>query len=191
MQTIVIPADQGEVMRQVDLSAQVARGSHRLGITDRTGTATGYQATLIYHLPGAERPGGVGPLSIELVYDKTTLVVDDRVRAKATVTNRTADAAPMVILDLPIPAGFVVDLDDLEALRSSGKIAKYQATPRSAIVYLRSLALPSRWSWSITFARPCRSRSPLRPPGSMSTTTPTARPRVRQSPWRWPRSSRP
>jgi hypothetical protein len=140
VQTIVIPADQGEVLRQVDLSAQVAGGSHRLGIADRTGTATGYQATLIYHLPGAERPGGVGPLSIELVYDKTTLVVDDRVRAKATVTNRTADAAPMVIVDLPVPAGFAVDLDDLEALRSSGKIAKYQATPRSAIVYLRSLA---------------------------------------------------
>ena len=56
VQTLVIPADQGEVMQQVDLSAQVARGSHRLAITDRTGTATGYQATLVYHVPGADRP---------------------------------------------------------------------------------------------------------------------------------------
>ena len=139
VQTLVIPADQGEVMQQVDLSAQVTRGSHRLAITDRTGTATGYQATLAYHVPGADRSHGAEPLSIQLVYDKTTLVVDDRVKATATVTNRTAVAAPMVILDLPIPAGFAVDAEDLETLRSSGKIAKYQVTPRSAIVYLRML----------------------------------------------------
>jgi type II secretory pathway pseudopilin PulG len=140
VQSLVIPADQGEVVEQVDLSARVARGSHRLGIAESTGTATGYQATLAYHVPGAERPRDGEPLSIELVYDKTTLVVDDRVGATATVTNRTAAAAAMVILDLPIPAGFAVDAEDFEALRSSGKIAKYQVTPRSAIVYLRTLS---------------------------------------------------
>jgi hypothetical protein len=139
VETLVIPADQGEVMRQVDLSARVARGSHRLEMADRTGTATGYQATLAYYVPGEHRPQGAEPLSIELVYDKTTLVVDDRVRAKATVTNRTAVTAEMVILDLPIPAGFAVDVEDFETLRSSGKVAKYQVTPRSAIVYLRTL----------------------------------------------------
>ncbi len=139
VQTLVIPADQGAVVQQVDLSAQVTRGSHQLVITDRTGTATGYQATLAYHVPGADRSHGAEPLSIQLVYDKTMLVVDDRVKATATVTNRTTVAAAMVILDLPIPAGFALDGEDLETLRSSGKIAKYQVTPRSAIVYLRML----------------------------------------------------
>ncbi len=140
VQTLAIPADQGEVMQQVDLSAQVARGSHRLAIADRTETATGYQATLVYHLPGGDRPPDAGPLSIELVYDKTALTVDDRGGVKATVTNRTADMAPMVILDLPIPAGFAVEAEDFETLRSSGRIAKYQVTPRSTIVYLRALS---------------------------------------------------
>jgi type II secretory pathway pseudopilin PulG len=139
VQTLVIPADQGEVMQQLDLSAQVTRGNHQLVITDRTGTATGYQAILAYHVPGADRSRGGEPLSIQLVYDKTALVVDDRVKATATVTNRTTVAAPMVILDLPIPAGFAVEAEDLESLRSSGKIAKYQVTPRNAIVYLRML----------------------------------------------------
>ena len=118
VRTLVIPADQGEVMQQVDLSAQVTRGEHQLVITDRTGTATGYQATLVYHVPGADRAQGGEPLSIQLVYDKTALVVDDRVKATATVTNRTTVAAPMVIVDLPIPAGFVVEAEDLEALRA-------------------------------------------------------------------------
>ena len=40
---------------------------------------------------------------------------------------------------LPIPPGFAIDLEDLESLQSSGKIAKYQVTPRSAIIYLRAL----------------------------------------------------
>jgi hypothetical protein len=31
------------------------------------------------------------------------------VKATATVTNRMAAAAPMVILDLPIPGGFAID----------------------------------------------------------------------------------
>jgi len=137
--TLVIPADQAEVTHQVELSGQVARGSHRLAITDRTGTATGYQATLVYHVPGADGPLAGEPLSIRLDYDKTTLVVDDRVAATATVTNRQAAAAPMVILDLPIPAGFAVEAEDFEALQSQGKIAKFQLTPRSVVAYLREL----------------------------------------------------
>ena len=45
----------------------------------------------------------------------------------------------MIILDLPIPAGFALDSEDFESLKSSEKIAKYQLTARSAIVYLREL----------------------------------------------------
>ena len=130
VQTLVIPADQGEVMRQVNLASRITAGSHRLAITDRTGTATGYQATLAYNVPGTDHPLEAEPLSIQLVYDKTALAVDDRVKATATVKNQMTGAAPMVILDLPIPAGFALEADDLEALRSSGKIAKYQVTAK-------------------------------------------------------------
>ena len=139
IRTLVIPADQGEATHQVDLSDQIARGSHRLEITDPTGSATGYQATLVHHVPGGDHAGEAGPISIQLVYDKTTLVVDDRVGATATVTNRMPASAPMVILDLPIPAGFAVEAEDFEAMRSQGKIAKYQVMPRSVILYLRTL----------------------------------------------------
>ena len=45
----------------------------------------------------------------------------------------------MVILDLPIPAGFAIDADDLAGLVKAGSIAKFQLTARSAIVYLRNL----------------------------------------------------
>jgi uncharacterized protein YfaS (alpha-2-macroglobulin family) len=45
----------------------------------------------------------------------------------------------MVILDLPVPAGFALDGDDLAELVKAGDIARFQVTPRSAIVYLRDL----------------------------------------------------
>jgi uncharacterized protein YfaS (alpha-2-macroglobulin family) len=181
VQALVIPADQGEVMQQVDLSAQVARGNHQIAITDRSGSATGYQATLTYHIPGANRPHDAEPLSIQLVYDKTTLQVDDRARATATVTNRSAVAAPMVILDLPIPAGFAVDVEDLEALRSSGTIAKYQVTPRSVIVYLRTLSPsePLELVYHLRATMPVKITVPparayeYYNPGCQATTTPT------------------
>jgi hypothetical protein len=59
------------------------------------------------------------------------------VTATATVFNRMPETAPMVILDLPIPPGFAIDADDLAALGTKGTIAKYELTPRSALVYLR------------------------------------------------------
>jgi uncharacterized protein YfaS (alpha-2-macroglobulin family) len=45
----------------------------------------------------------------------------------------------MVIVDLPIPGGFKLELDELEELVGSGQIAKYEVTDRQAIIYLREL----------------------------------------------------
>jgi uncharacterized protein YfaS (alpha-2-macroglobulin family) len=44
------------------------------------------------------------------------------------------------MLDLAIPAGFALEEEDFESLLTQNKIAKYQLTPRSTIVYLRALA---------------------------------------------------
>jgi uncharacterized protein YfaS (alpha-2-macroglobulin family) len=71
----------------------------------------------------------------------------------------------MVIVDLPIPAGFTLETADLDSLRTSDKIAKYQATPRSAIVYLREL----RGSEPLALKYHLRAAMPLK------ITTPSAR----------------
>ena len=137
--SLVIPADQAEVMQQLDLNPQLGHGSHRLTIAEGTGSAADYQVALCYHVPDsgvAEKPE---LLSISIVYDRTELAVGGTVAATATVLNRMNQAAPMVILDLPIPPGFAMDADDLAGLVTKGGIAKYQLNPRSALVYLREL----------------------------------------------------
>jgi uncharacterized protein YfaS (alpha-2-macroglobulin family) len=67
------------------------------------------------------------------------LTVNDTVGVTATVVNRNGETAPMVILDLPIPAGFAIVDEDLQKAVATDAIAKYQRTPRSAVVYLRQL----------------------------------------------------
>ena len=60
------------------------------------------------------------------------------------VTNNTPGVVPMVIADLPIPAGFRLEGDKLDRLADSGTIANYEVTARSVIVYLRRQAPKER-----------------------------------------------
>jgi hypothetical protein len=142
VQELVIPADQADVMQQVDLSARVANApgtTRRLKIEDRTGTDSGYQVVFRYHEPDAVDVLDAGALRIRVDYDRTAIALDETVTATAAVTNDRPEPAPMVILELPIPAGFVIEADDLAELVKSSTIAKFQLSPRSAIVYLRNL----------------------------------------------------
>jgi uncharacterized protein YfaS (alpha-2-macroglobulin family) len=141
VRSVVIPADEADVVRQVDLSSTLSEGGRRLTLSDESQTGPGYQVTLAYYVPEerSESEQGQEPLSIELGYDKTELAVDDTVTATATVVNNQPAPAPMVILDLPIPPGFTISADDLAELVNSGSIARYQLTARSATVYLRQL----------------------------------------------------
>ncbi len=136
---LVVPANQSDVVQQIDLSSLVAEGKHRLTVADLSDTAAVYQVTFRYYVPRAKKPAGQEPLAIELAYDKTDLSVNDSVGVTATVVNKTDEAAPMVILDLPIPAGFAMESEDLDNLVAAKTIAKWQATPLSAVVYLRQL----------------------------------------------------
>jgi len=134
-----IPADQAEVVQQVDMTAETRTGQHRLTITDRTGTAANYQTTLRYAVPGLAAVEQHAPLEIRVDYDKTQLRVNDTARATVALVNHMPQSAPMVILDLPIPAGFAVEPDDFAHLATAGRIAKYQITSRTVVVYLRGL----------------------------------------------------
>jgi hypothetical protein len=133
-----IPADQAEVMRQLDLTKYLSANVQTVTITERSQTAAGFQFAYRYHVPG-EVPNKNEPLTINIAYDRDELKVGDTIKATATVVNKMKQVAPMVILDLPIPAGFAIDADDLTKLVQAETIAKYQLSARQAVVYLRGL----------------------------------------------------
>jgi hypothetical protein len=135
---LVIPANQADVMKQIDLSPFLTPGHQELTLTERTQTGATFQVTFRYHVPSA-KPEKAEPLTIDLAYDREALEVGGTVGATATVVNKMATAAPMVMLDLPIPGGFAPVRDDFDALVKAGTIAKYQVTARQVVVYLRGL----------------------------------------------------
>ena len=58
---LVIAANEADVMRQVDLSDQLARGTHHLSLDGRAGRNSAYQVVFRYHEPDAA--GRLAPAS--------------------------------------------------------------------------------------------------------------------------------
>jgi hypothetical protein len=153
VQEVTIAPDQFDVVQQFDLTKYVegrgVRGEGAEGeaepdrvtisLSDKSDTAPAYQLSLWYHVPGEPEMAPPEPLEIKIAYDREQLKVNDHIAATATVTNKLDRVAPMVILDLPIPGGFVMEPDELQELVGSGLIEKFQITPRKTIVYLRDL----------------------------------------------------
>ncbi len=137
---VVVPADQAEVMRQLDLSEGLTPGNHSLALRETSGTGAGYQVVFRHYVPGAEVPAKPESLTIQVAYDRAELTVDDTLTATATVSNRMKEEAPMVMLDLPVPPGFVLAGDDLAKAAEAGTIGKVQVPPRGIVIYLRGLA---------------------------------------------------
>lgn len=135
---VTITADQSDVMQFIDLSDEVATGKQTLSIKELSDTGTVYQVIFRYHAPEIDQQAP-SQLAVEVEYDRSKLKVEDLVTAKATVSNRGPEAAPMIMVDLPIPPGFALETEGLEKLQAAGKIAKFQLTPRQAIVYVREL----------------------------------------------------
>jgi hypothetical protein len=139
VEVIAIPANRSGVMAQLDLSKHLKAGRRLLALKEKTDTGAGYQVMFRYHVDDAVKPDKGDLLAVDLNYERTELTVGDVIKVKAKVTNRMDAAAAMVMLDLPVPAGFVPLLDDIEQLQEKGVAAKFQVLPQSVLVYLREL----------------------------------------------------
>jgi uncharacterized protein YfaS (alpha-2-macroglobulin family) len=138
-QTISIAADQAEVMKLENLTKYLRPGTNRLNLADTANTGAGYQVTPRYHEPTAKRRQGE-PFTIQVRYEKEQVRVDDILSVSATVRNEQIAVAPMVMIELPVPAGFEVRVEDWAKLVQDKQIAKYQIEPQKILVYLRDLA---------------------------------------------------
>jgi uncharacterized protein YfaS (alpha-2-macroglobulin family) len=156
---VVIPADQAEVMQQIDLTPHLGRGADRLSLAQTAGTASGYQVALRYNVPGPAAGPADTPLTIGVAYDRTELAVGESVTATATAVHRGSKApAAMVMLELPVPAGFAASAEDFAELVKAGKVAKFQVRTRDVLVYLRDLApdQPLSLNYRITAKTPAK-----------------------------------
>jgi uncharacterized protein YfaS (alpha-2-macroglobulin family) len=145
--TIVVAKDQGDVMQQIDLTADLAAGANLLSLTETTGTGAGYQLAFRYHVDPAlvqAKPGD--GLEMDVTYNRKDVKAGDWIDATATVRNPRGQDAPMVMLELPIPAGFDLDASALATLLQQEKLARYQVNGRQATIYLMGVKANSDFS---------------------------------------------
>ena len=136
---IVIPADQSEVVRQIDLTDKLGAGRQTLQLADTSGTAAGFQLVASYYVPDLSSKPHAGDLAVNVNYDRQKLPLNGTLNATATVENKSDHTAPMILVELPIPAGFALDTDSFAKLVEKGTIAKFQIGPRNATIYLRGI----------------------------------------------------
>jgi uncharacterized protein YfaS (alpha-2-macroglobulin family) len=136
---IRIAENQVDVLKQIDLSPDLQPGINRVFLTEESKTAAGYSLAFRYHQPEPERANKEAPYSIDLTYEKTKVEVNDLLAVTVQGRNQSKRAAAMVMVELPIPAGFVPVTDDLAALVTKGTAAKFQLEGNRILLYLRGL----------------------------------------------------
>jgi uncharacterized protein YfaS (alpha-2-macroglobulin family) len=140
VKTVNLPADQAEVMKQIDLSAYLKPGVQDLTLTETSKTAAVYQVTLRYHVPEDGPTDKVAPFAVAVKYDRVKAKVGEKVGVAVRIENRTKVSAPMVMVELPLPAGCAIEPTDFERLVAAKQIAKFEATSDRILLYRTALA---------------------------------------------------
>jgi hypothetical protein len=132
-----VPADQGEVMQQVDLTPLLRTGRQTLEVRETTAGGTAYQVAVRHHVPAA-RPAAEGAFGLTVAVDRDRVPVGEVIGVTAALWNRGRETAPMVMVELPIPPGFEV-ADDLSRLVGDREIDRVEPHADKAVFYIRSM----------------------------------------------------
>ncbi len=174
--TFNIKEETSDVLQMADLRDEVRTGDNTIELRcSGTGTFT-YQVAGKYYLPWKkEKELTEKPLSIDVHYDRTTLSSDDTVKVTAMLQRKGASSPGMVIADLGVPPGFTVITEDLEKMKDSGIIQRYELTSRQIILYLMEV----KKGQMLIFSYRMKARFPLRAKSPASAVYEYYNPRVR------------
>jgi hypothetical protein len=118
------------------------------------GDEIAYQIVGSYVLPWSQVPlpsPEEEDVSVEVSYDRTSLVVGEQLTVTVGVALNQPGVAPLVELWLGLPPGFDLHVGDLDDLQSSGTIAYYERVNGQIVVYLENLSAeePMRFSYRL------------------------------------------
>jgi uncharacterized protein YfaS (alpha-2-macroglobulin family) len=163
-QTLKVTPDQSDVLQLVDLKSMTRPGANRLEIGVEGKSGMMYQVVARHYVPWelagpADRPG---PLSVDVTYDRAQLKTGDVLRADVALQYTGPVTTYMVIVDLGLPPGFVLDTSAFEKLVEQKVIEKFSATSRQVTIYLGGLKTNQSISFSYTLMakHPIRAKTP-------------------------------
>jgi uncharacterized protein YfaS (alpha-2-macroglobulin family) len=168
--TFRVNKENSDVMRQFELTRHLVAGENRVEFEQSPDGELPFQLTGNYWLPNRS-PGpdssttkltSPEPLEISLVYDRTTLPVNDQLKCNVVVKNNAGQVINMAIVDLGIPPGFEVDSTSFEYMREQGRIEKFEITGNQVILYLRGISneAPFQFDYSLRAKYPLRVQAP-------------------------------
>lgn len=163
VQRLHITPDTSDVFRLVSLREQVRPGDNTVALETAGAGNLAYSIVAVHYVPRTHaRPEREKELSIDVAYDSTTLKKDDTLTSTVTVRYNRPGEARMTIVDLGVPPGFDVVPEGLDALRSSGVIARYSLTGRQVILYFDRIlgGQPVKFSYQLKAKFPVRAKTP-------------------------------
>ncbi len=138
---VTVTPDQADVLQLVDFKDEARKGDNAVEIEVEGETAAMYQLVGRWYLPWSDLPAEekVQPLSIQVKYDATTISKDELLKANVRMNYNAAAPTFMVLVDLGIPPGFVVDESAFRKLVEDKTIERYSMTQRQISLYFGTM----------------------------------------------------
>lgn len=141
--------NEGKV-KVLDLGDRARKGMNVIELS--SDVSAPFIATATYTLPWRQQGEDDGkPLALSVDYGAKKVDVGGVVPVDVRVTYRGAEASGMALVELGVPAGLTPLLEDLEGLRASKLIAKFQVSAGKVRFYLDRLSPQERLSFTLRF----------------------------------------
>jgi hypothetical protein len=135
--TITVVPDQSDVLQLVDFADATRKGANRVEIEVEGETNGMFQVVGRHYLPWSEA-GPIEkeePLSVQVTYDDAAISKDDLLQARVRMRYNGTAPTFMVVLDLGVPPGFVVDESAFQKMVAGKAIDRFSVTSRTITLY--------------------------------------------------------
>lgn len=138
--SIEITADMKDLLHAKNLTSYLKQGVNKIHITQNQAVELPYSLVGTYWVPGTPTDtSSEKDLEIKINYDKDHLIVGDVLTCNLQVNKGGDSPSGMVIINLGVPPGFMVEASIFEHLVKSGIVARYEANANRYILYIRSI----------------------------------------------------
>ncbi len=148
---VEITKENSDVMKIDDLPPEITGSENKIDLRYKGESSVYYQIDFSYYIPWdnfLSLPVEKSPIKININYDNSELRVNDTIKATIELTNSSSADANLIIADIGVPAGFVVNTDDLDYIIEQGEkdkvnglgvVERYDIAGRQIIFYLDKL----------------------------------------------------
>lgn len=156
--TVKFTPEDADVVQRLDLTSWVKDRSLELSFTGSAPVS--YQLTANGWRP--RTPEDAPALTVASTWARTSIRTGEAVDVEVDATWNRRDPSGMVLLELPLPPGFDVETEALDALVGSGRIGRYEQEGPVVVLYVDRLpfgqtqhfTLPTRPRWPVKATAP-------------------------------------